>query len=129
MRMWMVEPKIMCRRHLIGEYRELFTFLGTLKKGISIKGYIENDLLEPLSLESRYLELKKEMLLRGYNPAKTFEISNGKLSNLNDNELKHIIDREKSLFELLNRCDECKSRYNALIKENIKMKGGIEKWE
>lgn len=33
MRMWLVPPSHMCRKHLLGEHVELHMLLGTLKKG------------------------------------------------------------------------------------------------
>ena len=36
MRMWLVPPSHMCRKHLLGEHVELHMLLGTLKKGKSI---------------------------------------------------------------------------------------------
>lgn len=40
MRMWGVDPKVLCTKHMIGEHAETHMFLGTIKKGTSIKGLI-----------------------------------------------------------------------------------------
>ena len=45
MRMWMVDPKIMCRKHLLGEHVEHHMFVGTINKRISIVGYLRDNLL------------------------------------------------------------------------------------
>lgn len=110
MRMWMVEPKIMCRQHLIGEYRELFTILGILKRGTSIKGYIDNDLIEPSSILSRYNEVREEMISRGYKPMKEFMFSVELFDNMCVEYYTHTIDRERCKKELLSRCPECAKR-------------------
>ena len=40
MRMWMVDPKKMCRKHLLGEHVEIHMMVGTLLKGRSIDGFL-----------------------------------------------------------------------------------------
>jgi len=105
MRMWMVDPRIMCRQHLLGEHAEIHAFVGAINHGYSIKGYLENDLLEVHSLYSRHEELAKEMKQRGYKHA----------SGL-DEKWKHAetlgsIDRKKSFKQLINRCLGCRERY------------------
>lgn len=107
MRMWMVEPKIMCRQHLIGEYRELFTILSIFRRGISIKGYIDNDLIEPTALLTRYNELKEEMLERGYKPVKEFKFSVNLFDKFPTEYVNHIIDKDYSKKILVSRCLEC----------------------
>jgi hypothetical protein len=108
MRMWMTKPEIMCRQHLIGEYRELFTFIGTLKRKISIKGYIDNDLLEPLSLLQRYIVLKNEMIKRGYHPKKELVFDISMLNHLSDEHKNHKINIKNSETILLTKCKECR---------------------
>jgi len=109
MRQWMCNPKIMCRQHLLGEYREHFTILGTIKKKISIQGYINNDLIEPKSILKRYKGLKKEMLARGYKPKVKFKYNYKTIKqNLLPQQLNHKIDKDKSLKDLLSRCEECR---------------------
>ena len=66
MRMWMVNPKTMCRNHLLGEHVECHMFVGTIKRGKNIQGYLNKGLLEIHSLQSRHEELVEEMLRRGY---------------------------------------------------------------
>ena len=50
MRQWFVNPKLMCRQHLLGEHCEIHMFIGSMKKQINMNGYISKDLLEPKSL-------------------------------------------------------------------------------
>ena len=106
MRMWMVDPKIMCRQHLLGEHAELHMLIGTLQKGISVKGYLDDNLMEPESMYSRHDELVAEMGARGYNHKSPM-----KLLSVN---MSRKIDREAALRELLRRCPECRSGYNQL---------------
>ena len=69
MRMWMVDPKKMCRKHLLGEHVEIHMMAGTLLKGRSIDGFLERGLLEPQSARKRHDALAAEMQARGYNHA------------------------------------------------------------
>jgi hypothetical protein len=65
--MWGVNPRLMCRQHLLGEHVEMHMFFTTVSEGKSIRGYIENELLNPILIKSRHEELVKEMIRRGYN--------------------------------------------------------------
>ena len=100
--MWLVDPKIMCRQHTLGEHNELHAFVGTIKKGISLKGYIEKELLESSSIQNRHDELVEEMKARGWNHKSPLVYED----KLNVGK----IDRDKSLDILLSRCKECRNR-------------------
>jgi len=99
-RMWMINPKIMCRNHLLGEHKELHQAIGSLVKNRSLRGHIEKGQIEIHSIKSRHKELVKEMQSRGYNhksPLKKFKSSSaGK------------IDKKENLKELARRCKNCR---------------------
>lgn len=111
--MWMVDPRIMCRQHLLGEHLETHMFLSVIKKGcISLGGYIRHNLLEVCSLKTRHDALAAEMMRRGYNHQTLMEecdVSNAMVQNIK-------IDIEKSQEELLRRCRRCLERYDMLQK-------------
>jgi len=113
MRMWMVDPRIMCENHLLGEHLETHMFYGIIKKGLvsSLKGYVENNLLEIESLKKRHDELAQEMVRRKY-------YHNSPMEPLDKDLVKNIpkikINKEKSLKELLNRCPKCRERYKQI---------------
>ena len=65
MRMWLVNPETMCRKHLLGEHYELHMLSGSLLKGRSIQGHLEKGNLEPSLLHTRHSELVGEMTRRG----------------------------------------------------------------
>jgi hypothetical protein len=111
MRLWMCNTVILCRKHLVAEYNECKMFIGTLKKGISINGYIKNDLLEPLSLIQRHQALSREMFSRGYKTNIKIEDFQVNYSHLTSEQINHKIDRKNSLRELLRRCPECLARF------------------
>lgn len=114
MRMWMCDPKIMCRNHLIGEYREIFTFAGTLRLKKKIDGYIRNNCLEPLSLVLRFNELKDEMIRRGYKCKAILNFKENFVNYLPKSQKEYQIDVEQSLKNLLERCPECNKRFKEL---------------
>ena len=102
MRMWNVDPKLLCRQHLLGEHNENHSFVGTLNKKISIKGFIDKGLLEIHNLRKRHHELEIEMISRGYkhnSPLKEFEEIT--LGNVNS---------EENLKDLCKRCSSCRER-------------------
>lgn len=106
----MCNPKILCRKHLLGEHFELHKIVGALNKQRSITKYIENNCIEPKSIKERHSILVVEMINRGYNhksPLPTFSID-----YLSEEEQNYKIDRDKSLEDLLNRCFECRMRFN-----------------
>ena len=78
--MWMVNPKILCERHLLGEHCEIHMFVGAIKKQLSLNGYVENNLLECASLLERHDDLAEEMTRRGMNHASPLVLQDGWLS-------------------------------------------------
>ena len=57
MRMWKVNPKVMCRQHLLGEHVEMHMFVGCWNKGIKLNGYLEGGLVELCEVKNRHDEL------------------------------------------------------------------------
>jgi len=112
MRQWIgIPPKIMCRQHLIGEYREHFAIKGLLKKQVRLDGYFRNNCIEPLSLQLRFDLLKEEMKNRNYK-TKDLVFNTELFDYLNDK--KHFKLDEKETFNLLmQKCSVC--RKNALF--------------
>lgn len=104
MRMWNVDPRLMCREHLLGEHLEMHMFAGAIRKGSSVRGYIENGLVETGNIKGRHDELVTEMERRGYKHN----------SPLEDPccEENGFVDGEKNLGELKSRCPECRERNN-----------------
>ncbi len=106
MRMWMVNPRIMCRQHLLGEHVEHHMFVGTIQRGIGLSGYLENNLLEMESLATRHDELVVEIEARGYRHRSPLPAVSPPFHGK--------IDREASLAELIRRCPICAARKEAL---------------
>lgn len=107
-RMWMVNPKMLCRQHLLGEHKEIHQLIGSINKGISIAGYIEKKIVQVKSIKQRHNDLVAEMLNRGYNhnsPLPKFSISKLPLKTK-----QCRVDKNQSFKELLARCNNCRMR-------------------
>jgi len=117
MRMWMCDPRIPCRQHLLGEHNELHKLVGSLNKKRSITGYIKNDCVEPISLTKRHSVLVEEMERRGYNHQSPL-ISHD-ISYLSPDEHYHQINQSKSLVLLLTRCPRCHERFRLLMTDQL----------
>ena len=104
MRQWLCDPKILCRKHLLGEHVEIHMFVGHINKGKKVTKFLSNNLLEVESLESRHEELVKEMESRGYKHNSPFQ------GLLPHNIPNTKIDKKAALVELLRRCPECNHR-------------------
>lgn len=110
MRMWMVAPKILCRKHLLGEHGEIHKHRHNFVKQHKMGGRIGQ--IEPKSMKLRHDELAFEMKRRGYNHQSPFEQPD--ITYLPE----MLVDREESLKDLLSRCSECRARYDT-VKEII----------
>ena len=64
MRMWMVPPRYLCNKHLLGEHVELHMFAGYINKWISLDGYVANGLVDTSLMNRRHDELVEE--IRGF---------------------------------------------------------------
>jgi hypothetical protein len=111
--MWMVNPKFMCVKHLNGEHLEIHMFLGTIKKGKSIKGYIEKNLCQPRSFKRRHDDIVNEMIARDYKGHKTplEYIDCQFVCDLPIEYQYWEVNSIKSLRDLLSRCPDCLKRY------------------
>lgn len=111
MRMWGVEPHVMCRQHLLGEHVEMHMLMGTLAKGISVAGYIRDGLVDVRRIAERHDQLVAEMHTRGFNHRST-AVPDATLSALiaryQDNPGR--VDTEANLSELVRRCPACAVR-------------------
>lgn len=109
-RMWMVEPRWMCRQHLLGEHKEIHQLVGSIKKGRSIEGHLKKRQVEPANTFPRHEQLVKEMERRGYK-------HNSPFPNDFSVPMKCVVDpiafvdKDKSLQDLMSRCSNCMWRY------------------
>ena len=135
MRMWMVDPRILCRKHLAGEKVELLMFLGTFKRKLNIPGYVKNNLVEPLSILDRYDELVTEFNRRGMNNNVELDFELCLLNYLKPEWRNYEVNIVNALDDLIRRCPICAARYQVIIETDwipvldydvVQLTGGIE---
>ena len=119
MRQWMVDPRVLCRKHLLGEHVEHHMLLGTLRKKKSIQGYLDSNLSQPSTIYSRHRQLTLEMVSRGYNHRSPIHRAEADFHTeyLSEEQYHHTIDRAPALKDLLSRCPDCRRRYDKLNEE------------
>lgn len=104
MRMWMLNPGWLCRKHLLGEHGEIHKHKHNFEKGHSIEG--RRGQIEPASMQSRHDALAEEMVKRGFNHKSPYEQPD--LSHYDIDTF--TVDRDESKRDLADRCPECKER-------------------
>jgi len=109
----MVNPKILCRKHLLGEHGEIHKHRWTFERKHKKDKYIANNCIEPTSMESRHEVLAREMKRRGFNHKSSFKQPN--IDYLPKNQKYYRVDKLSSLCDLLKRCEDCKKRYKTKI--------------
>lgn len=106
-RMWCVDPRLLCRQHLLGEHTELHQLVGHLRAGHTnaVRGHAERGQVDTSRISSRHEALVAEMERRGYT-------HDSPLSYDDTLDLGEVDERE-NLEELAARCDDCRERIEA----------------
>jgi len=106
MRMWGINPELLCKKHLLGEHGEIHKHRHNFVKQHSIAKRISPVVqIAPEQMQKRHNELAHEMLKRGYNHKSPYEQPD--LSHLKNEERYAEIDINVSILDLVLRCDEC----------------------
>ena len=113
MRMWMVPVQYMCRKHLLGEHVEHHMLVGSIHKGLSMRGFVANNLLEPRSILTRHYELAQEMERRGYKHKSPLDRVD--LTGLPPEHALATVEVDAAVADLISRCPDCKARYLAAV--------------
>lgn len=103
-RMWMVNPKFLCKNHLSGEHKELHQLVGHIESGKIevLLGHAYDFQIDTSKILERHEELTKEMKRRGWNPDSPLEYDD----NLDIGTTYEWINIPK----LKRRCKKCKKR-------------------
>jgi hypothetical protein len=109
MRMWMINPKFLCRKHLLGEHGELHKHKWTFEKRHKKDNYIKNNCIEPKSMKKRHDELAKEIVNRSYKHNSPF--TSPDISYLPIEHQEYKINLLNSIQDLHSRCSECLKLY------------------
>lgn len=101
MRMWNLDPKLLCKQHLLGEHFEIHKAVGNLRhSGTWSNSLTAQGFLEPQNFAKRHKKLAKEMQRRGYKHNSELDVSGIKLK-------KGKVDINRSIKDLKKRCKEC----------------------
>ena len=104
--MWMVNPKLLCRKHLLGEHGEIHKHRHNFVKQHSITNRVSPIVqIEPMSMEKRHDELAEEMIRRGYNHKSPFHQPD--ISYLPECQQLAKVDINISISDLKDRCPSC----------------------
>lgn len=109
MRMWMINPKLMCDKHLLGEHGELHKHRHNFIKKHDMSGRVLGSVIqiEVLSMKTRHDELHVEMERR-FNKKYTSEFEMPDVSYLPADVLNKKCNIEYNLADLANRCEACR---------------------
>jgi len=107
----MVDPMVLCRKHLLGEHVECHMFRGSLKRGKSLRGFLDAGLLDSRQLARRHDALAKEMMRRNYHHESPLPRDFDARAAISD------VNSDASMRELAARCEECRERQSNVRKE------------
>jgi len=104
----MINPELLCNKHLLGEHGELHKFIPSFRKKYKIDNRVSPVVqIELSSYQSRHDELATEMLRRGMNHKSPLpELPD--FSYLPRKQYEAKVDRGISKKDLRERCEECK---------------------
>lgn len=117
--MWMIEPKLLCNQHLLGEHKEIHQLIGSLRNGKSIRGYVQNGLVDVNAAFMRHFHLACEMVERGMNHHSSISAQDARMMGHFCRVSKDCgsVDVNKSYDDLKSRCAECKRRITSKFNE------------
>ena len=104
MRMWMINPRLLCKQHLLGEHFEIHKAIGNLKhSGNWARALAKNGFLEPQNALKRHNELAVEIVNRRMNHKSPLKLKGTDLPYGN-------VNLKKSTKDLIERCKKCKEK-------------------
>ena len=106
MRMWNIDPKLMCRQHLLGEHVEMHMFKAVILGGKSVNGYLKNGLLNLGEIKKRHDVLVYEMIRRGFE-------HKSPMNSFNEGKETITVSTRNNLVDLHKRCSACKELFIA----------------
>lgn len=108
MRMWLINPTLMCNKHLLGEHGELHKFLPTFRKGYKVDGRFHPVVqLQFQGYKERHDKLAEEMLRRGMNH-KSPLVDIPDFAKIYPEYYYFKVNVGISVNDLMSRCDEFK---------------------
>ena len=112
MRMWNIDPKLMCNQHLLGEHGEIHKHRHNFEKKHNMNGRMAYpSQIDPHCMERRHDEIASEMLKRGMNHKSPY--SQPDTSYLPEAKM----DIEYNIIDLYCRCHDCAARIDEYMEE------------
>jgi len=107
----MIDPELLCNKHLLGEHGEIHKHRHNFVKKHNINGRIIPVVqIEPSSMKKRHDEVAKEMIKRCMNHKSDYIQPD--ISYLREDLRNAKVDIQISKIDLIERCEECKKRIN-----------------
>lgn len=105
-RMWMVNPDVLCRQHLLGEHKELHQLVGMInaERLGPVRGHARLSQIDTTLIKERHEALVAEMIARGYNHKSPLPDFVDPLIGVD------CIDIDANYRDLFDRCFECQWR-------------------
>lgn len=118
MRMWMIDPTLLCTKHLNGEHGEIHKHLPSLRRGVSVAGRFEPVAQIQLNaIQSRHDELAAEIdrraALRGRGGHKSPLVDVPDLQAIYPEYYDIEVESESAIWDLFYRCQDCAQRIAA----------------
>jgi hypothetical protein len=114
--MWMINPSLLCNKHLIGEHGEIHKHRHVFEKQYSVSGRISPVVqIQPQDMEKRHNELAKEMISRGFNHNSPY--TQPDISYLPEKDRYAKVNLRQSKKDLMQRCFECNQRIQKRINQ------------
>lgn len=112
-RQWLVDPKLMCDQHLLGEHNEHHMLVEAIRKhehGAAIaEGHGKKGQVDTSKLQERHDELVEEMESRGFNHKSPMDYED----ELGFGDVD--VDRHQTM--LADKCEDCRKRILAASEE------------
>jgi hypothetical protein len=104
----MLEPRLLCNQHLLGEHHELHTIASSVmkKRYNLIKAMEERGFIHVGSVRKRHKDLVREMVTRGMNHKSPMSLCCKK----NLLTTPNLVDIDRNLRDLFGRCLSCRDR-------------------
>lgn len=110
MRMWMINPELLCDQHLLGAHGEIHKFKHSFEKKHNMIKRITLGQIEPKAMKEEHDRLVLEMEKRGMKHNSPYELPD--LNYIPQEYLDMKVDADKSIEDLKDRCFKCEEKIN-----------------
>lgn len=101
MRIWDLDPTLLCRKHLLGEHRELHGLWNILtlgKRGYSQHPETKRWIGRLWALSQRHDALSQEMARRGWNHRTPLVVPAGPVERITQDRMVHTVEEQITLL-------------------------------